>query len=197
VARASGGVKVVLVGAGGHAKAVIEGLQAQGADIVGYVDRRKADWLRVRQYERDEEFSDQDAAVVIGLGGVTPDELSRRAALAAAWKLRGFRLPAVVHPNAIVSRSAQIGEGAQVLAGAIVQPDARVGDAVIVNTGAIVEHDATIGGGSHVAPGAKILGAATVGQSCMIGAGAVVLPMTCVPDRSLVAAATRWERNAP
>jgi UDP-perosamine 4-acetyltransferase len=192
MARTGRGVKVVLVGAGGHAKAVVEALLSNGDSVVAYVDPRPCTWLSAEHFQRDDEFSDRDVAAIIGVGGVTPGQLSRRLELAEAWKRRGFSLPTVVHPSAIVSQSARIEEGAQILTGAIVQPDVSVGSVSIVNAGAILIHDSSVGAGTHVGPGAVVLGGGKVGECCMVGSGAVVLPAGSVPDRRVVAAVTRW-----
>ncbi len=189
---------VLLVGAGGHAKAIVDTLNAQGITIDAYVDPQPASWLAAMQLP-DDEIALADTAVrpiVLGLGGASPDALTRRLALFERYRTAGCPAPAVVHPGAQVCPSAQIGDGVIVLAGAVVQPDAVVESGAIVNTGAIVEHDSRLGAGSHLAPGAILLGAVSVGRCAMVGAGAVVLPDSRVPDSTLVAAATRFPAAA-
>jgi sugar O-acyltransferase (sialic acid O-acetyltransferase NeuD family) len=185
---------LVLVGAGGHAKAIVEALNAQEFAIEAYVDPQPADWLAARRIDDDEAAIADSAArpFVLGLGGASPDALIRRLALFERYRKAGCPALAVVHPAAQVSPSAQIGDGAIVLAGAVVQPGAVIENAAIVNTGAIVEHDSRLGAGSHLAPGAIFLGAVGVGRCAMIGAGAVVFPDARVPDHGLVRAATRF-----
>ena len=178
----------LLIGAGGHAKAIVESLAAQKLSLIAYIDPRSADWLTVRHLVSEERYEGPACAAIIGFGGVTPQQLKRRFDVTAAWADRGFSLPSVVHPAAVVSASARIGDAAQILAGAIVQPGAVVGRGVIVNSGAIVEHDALIEKGAHIAPGAVILGGAKVGSYCMVGARAVVLPGNVLPDNSLLPA---------
>ena len=192
------GAPVFLVGAGGHAKAIVDALNAQGIVIDAYVDPQPVSWLAARRFD-DDETALADAAmrpIVFGLGGASPDTLSRRLALFERYRTAGCPALVVVHPGAQVSSSAQIGDGAIILAGAVVQPDAVIESGAIVNTGAIVEHDSRLGAGSHLAPGAILLGAASVGRCAMIGAGAVVLPDSRVPDGALVAAATRFPAAA-
>lgn len=90
--------------------------------------------------------------------------------------LRGlaFRTPSIIHPSAVVSRGATLGEGIFVAAGAIVNVDARIDDAVIVNTGARIDHDCRIGAGTHVAPGATLSGGVVVGECAWLGTGCAV-----------------------
>lgn len=184
-------IACILIGAGGHAKAVAEAAAATIGPIAAYVDPRPADWLHAAHLGADTDVKIAAIPIVIGMGGVTATQLKTRLALLDSYLGRGHPAPAVVHPEAHVSASARLDAGAIVLAGAIVQPGAMIGRGVIVNTRAVVEHDSMIGEGSHVAPGAIVLGGCRVGRCAMIGAGAVVLPAARVDDEGLVPALTR------
>ena len=100
----------------------------------------------------------------------------------------GLRPATLVHPGAIVSSSATIGDGAQVLAGSVIGPRCRLGAATIVNTRASVDHECAVGAGSHVAPGAVLAGCVSLGKRVFIGAGAVVLPRLKIGDDACVGA---------
>lgn len=185
-------MNIVLVGAGGHAKAVVEALRASGGKVMTYVDRAPADWLDARHEESDEAVGPSIGTLVFGLGGMTPDALADRLALFERYLSRGFAAEPIIHSAGWVSASARLGAGTVVLAGAVVQPNVQIGQAVIINSGAIVEHDSLVGDGTHVAPGAVVLGGCHIGSCCMIGAGSVILPGAKVPDATLVRAAARW-----
>ncbi len=77
----------------------------------------------------------------------------------------------VIHPSALVSDSAEIGEGTAVLARAIIQAESKICSHCIINTGAIVEHDARIGDFTHIAPGVIAGGGVNIGSDCFIGLG--------------------------
>ncbi|MGE0094016.1 MAG: hypothetical protein AB7T40_05655 [Alphaproteobacteria bacterium] len=181
----------ILIGAGGHAKAVAEAAIATIGPIAAYVDPNPCDWLRAEQLNTDADVKTNGIPVVIGMGGVATAQLKVRLALLDFYLGRGHPAPAIVHPAAHVSASARLESGAIVLAGAVVQPGAVIGRGVIVNTRAVVEHDSMIGDGGHVAPGAIVLGGCRVGRCAMIGASAVVLPAAVVDDEMLVPALTR------
>jgi UDP-3-O-[3-hydroxymyristoyl] glucosamine N-acyltransferase len=181
----------LLIGAGGHAKAVAEAAEATLGGIAAYVNPRPADWLAAVHVAADSGIKANGMPVVIGVGGVTAAQLAKRLTLLDAYLGRGHRAPAIVHPRAHVSAAARLEAGAIVLAGAIVQPGAVVGRGAIVNTRAVVEHDSMIDAGAHVAPGAIVLGGCRVGRCAMIGAGAVILPGAVVADEALVPALTR------
>jgi len=188
-------MSLLLVGAGGHARAIAETLAAMRHPVDCYVDPQPRDWLDARHLASDDEAEVLPADdFVLGVGGMSPDDLSRRHKLFRRYCERGWKPRSVIHPSAVISTTAEIGGGCTILACTVVQPAVRLGEAVIVNTGAIVEHDSSVGDGSHVAPGAIVLGGCTVGAACMIGAGALVLPGAMVPDGTLVAAGARYPK---
>jgi sugar O-acyltransferase (sialic acid O-acetyltransferase NeuD family) len=186
---------LLLVGAGGHARAIAEMLTAAHSRIDGYVDPRANDWLEARHLPSEADVEGVPGGqFVLGVGGISLEQLSRRLALFRTYVEHGWKPRSVFHGSAVVSEHAAIGEGCTVLARTVVQPAVRLGVAVIVNTGAIVEHDSTIGDGSHLAPGAIVLGGCKIGATCMIGAGAIVLPGAHVPDQTLVQAGCRFPK---
>jgi sugar O-acyltransferase (sialic acid O-acetyltransferase NeuD family) len=195
-------VKLLLVGAGGHAQTVFELALRCGHSIPAYIDSVRAlrPWL-----ERSEQLDGDDQQIlgnpglarsaegfVMGLGGVKPEQLAHRFSLFERYAMAfAAQPPALVHPAAVVADRASVSPGVQVMAGAILNPGATIGRAAIVNSGAIVEHEAVVEAGAHIAPGAIVLGGATVGAGAMVGAGAVVLPGTEIAAGVMVPALTR------
>lgn len=174
-------VRVIGLGAGGHAKVVLDALVlAGGHEIVGLLDPRRELWgtevLGVPVLGDDDLLPDQyDSGVshaFIGLGS-SSDTRPRRQ-LHERARVAGFDIVTVVHPRASVATSARLGPGATVLAGAVVNSDARLGENVIVNSGAIVEHDCVVGDHVHIASGACLASGVTVGDGAHVGAGASV-----------------------
>jgi sugar O-acyltransferase (sialic acid O-acetyltransferase NeuD family) len=122
------------------------------------------------------------ALAIGGRRGADREELGRD------LEALGFSLPCLIHPSAVVSGSAVLGEGSQVLAAAVLAPEASLGRVCIVNNGANVDHECTLGDGVHVAPGAVLCGSVSVGDNAMIGAGAVVLPRLKIGKDAIVGA---------
>ena len=88
--------------------------------------------------------------------------------------LQVTRYATAVHPSALISPRAVIGEGTVVMHGAVVQSCARVGKHCIVNTGASVDHDCQLSDYVHIAPHATLSGNVQVGEGSRVGVGAVV-----------------------
>jgi UDP-perosamine 4-acetyltransferase len=187
-------VRVVIVGSrpDGHAKVLAETVDGL-ADflVVGLIDDvpenagRSVRGLRVLGDRGDFVRLQREGVegVLLGFG-----DASARAALVDAVWAAGLRLPVVVARSAIVSESAELAEGCQVLARAYVGPDATLGAGVLVNSAAVVEHDCRIGVGSVVGPGAVLSGRVQVGVGAEVGAGATVLPDRVIGDGARVGA---------
>lgn len=173
--------RVIGLGAGGHAKVVIETLRAAGGhDVAGLLDPRRELWgttvLGVPVLGGDDELErqyDGVTRVFIGLGGAADTRPRRR--LYELARSHRFGVVSAVHPAATISPSARLGPGATVLAGAVVNADATLGEHVLVNTSAIVEHDCTVGSHAHVASGACLASGVDVGEGAHVGAGATVV----------------------
>jgi acetyltransferase EpsM len=108
----------------------------------------------------------------------------------------------VIHPSALLSAFASVGEGTVVFHNSVVQAGTIIGKHCIINTSASVDHDCVIadfvhispnatlsgnvkaGEGSHVGAGATVIQGITIGKWCTIGAGAVVIKD--VPDYATV-----------
>jgi UDP-perosamine 4-acetyltransferase len=173
--------KVIGLGAGGHAKVLIEALgELDTCEIVGLLDANPGLHGRMvlgMPVLGGDEMMPQLAQrgvthFLLGLGS-TGDSTMRRRLFQRAIEC-GLEPVGVIHPGAWVSVSAKIGRGTCILACAVVNADARLGENIILNTGSIVEHDCVIGAHTHVATGAALAGGVSVGEGSLIGIGASV-----------------------
>lgn len=172
----------VLIGAGGHAKVVLDCLNGE---VAGFVDDKTQEFMAL--YKLDDIT---DGSAIISFGAVEPKGLQRRQKVFESYHDKGIDFVKAIHSSAIISDETTIGKGTLIGPGAIVNSGAKIGNNVIINSGAIIEHDAVIGDGSHIAPRAVILGGAKIGSCVMVGAGAVVLPNKEVADNEMVKALT-------
>lgn len=202
-------ILAVGIGAGGHAKVIIDILKMRSdIKIVGLIDSNPElhgkSVMGIPVLGGDELLSGLKAQDIthafIGVGSVVPD--NPRKHLYETLRKHGLKPIHAIHQSAVVSESAHIGEGTVVMANAVINPNASVGVNCIINTGAIVEHDCVIADHVHISTGVKLggnvvvetgahvgIGAAVrqgirIGRSALVGAGAVVVED--VPDNKLV-----------
>jgi UDP-perosamine 4-acetyltransferase len=187
--------RVIGLGAGGHAKVVMDILRHDGRyEIVGLLDPRPelrdSSVLGVAVLGGDDLVPQLTADGVthafIGLGS-SGDTAPRRRLYEFARE-SALDVVQAIHPAAVVAESAQLGPGATVMAGAIVNADAVLGQNVVVNTGAIVEHDCVVGDHVHVATGARLGGDVEIGAGTHVGLGASVNQSVRIGAGSIVGA---------
>ena len=80
----------------------------------------------------------------------------------------------LIHPNTILDRSVEIGDGSIVLAGNVLDMNVRIGNNVFMNVSGCVAHDSVIGDHSFLAPAVRIAGMVRIGESCFLGIGSVI-----------------------
>ena len=165
-------MELVVIGAGGHAKVVVDTCRAAGWTVLGTADANPHRTVFGLPHLGPPEklWVESGVRAVIAVGSNTARRnIARRLERCLNWT-------SVVHPAATVSPSARVEEGVVIFAGAVVQTDTVVRRHAILNTGCRVDHDNTVGAFCHVAPGAVLAGEVTLGEGVFIGTGAVVAP---------------------
>lgn len=168
-------MRLLVIGAGGHAKVVVDAAREAGFEIAGVLGR-PGDPAEVLGIPVAMDGSAIDADVFIVAIG---DNTARAAAFAAG--LEAGLVPAtVIHPSAILADEIEIGRGTFAAAGVVVNVHARIGENVILNTGCTVDHDCLIGDHAHLGPGANLCGGVTVGEGTLLGVGSCALPKATI-----------------
>ena len=181
---------VVLIGAGGHAKVVVELIRAQGRyKVVGCTDPapERGDVVGVPILGSDDILPDLYAQGVRHCFVALGDNPLRMKVARRVTSL-GFELINAISPNAIVSPTARLGHGVAVMAGAVINAATVVEDLAIINTHSVVDHDCHIGEAAHVAPRAALAGGVRIGPLAFVGAGATIVPGVSVGESSIIGA---------
>ena len=182
--------RLIIVGAGGHARSVAEAALLSGVfEVVGFLDDAFPSLAQVWNFpvlgttvdiQKYRVLADE---VVVAIG---KNEL--RESLCQQLWAAGFQLATVVHPRAIVSPRAVLGEGCAIMAGAVIGTEAQLGKGVILNCGAVVDHHCRVGdfghlgvhsamaGGSVLGRGAWMQAGSALGYGVKIDAGAILAP---------------------
>lgn len=188
---------VIIVGAGGHAKVIIDILQSnQHYQVIGCttaevskksvlgVDVIGDDSILPLQFEKGTKY----AFVAIG-------DNAKRQAMAQNLLQIGFELINVLSPQAVLSPSVKLGRGIAIMPGAVVNACASIGDNAIINTCASVDHDCIIEPDVHIGPGVHLAGCVYVCQGAFLGVGSSVIPNIKVGRWSTVGAGSVVIRN--
>lgn len=185
---------IVVVGAGGHAKAAIGAAQVAGFVVERAFDDDPRKWGKSilgvpieGPIERVRESSGARALIAVG-------DAATRAALVAQLDLPCATL---VHPRAYVHPSASLGPGTIVFAGVVIQPDVTIGAHAIINANATVSYDCVVDDFTHLSPGVDLAGGVHVATGAFLGTGAVVLRGIQIGEWSVVGAGSAVLADLP
>jgi acetyltransferase EpsM len=182
-------IKVVLIGAGGHSK-VIQDIVKANKDLRlhavldhGFKENEVKNGIIFAGMDMIAGLLEEGCqfCLAIGNNGV-------RQKLVSEFDIPSDRYITLIHPTAVISPSAAVGNGTVVMPNAVINADTIIGDHCIVNSGAVVEHDNRLGDFFHVSPNAALAGTVTVGKGTHVGSGAIVIPGKTVGKWSVVGA---------
>lgn len=160
---------VILYGASGHCKVIIDILECAQVEIQTIVDDNPhTTAILGRSVVHSSQISLQPSDTVILSIGNNKVRQKLSATLPVNFEK-------AIHPKAIISSHTSIGEGTVVMVGAIINPASTVGKHCIINTGAIIEHDCAIADFAHISPNASLAGGVSVGEGAQVGIGASVI----------------------
>jgi UDP-N-acetylbacillosamine N-acetyltransferase len=181
--------KIAIYGKSGHGKVLADIARARGfKEILWIDDDPKKEALRFLDFY---EFY-HDVPVLLGIG-----DNHTRQKLFYSLKSKGFLLPSIAHPSAIISESAQLNDGSVVMPNAVINADVKIAEGVIINTGAIIEHDCILEDFVHISPKVALAGGVKVSKFSHIGIGANVIQGVKIGENTKVGAGASVLRDLP
>lgn len=168
--------KVVLIGAGPHAKVIADMLlQMPQYEVVGLIDPEiKMGFMGLKILGNDdcldELFNEGVHKAFVSIGS---NEIRKK----VFYKVKeiGFEMINIISANAIVSSYAKLGQGIAIMPGAIVNAFTQIKDGCILNTNCSIDHDGSIDEFVHVAPGSAIAGSVSIGEKTFCGVGTRII----------------------
>ncbi|ACU06819.1 Acetyltransferase [Flavobacteriaceae bacterium 3519-10] len=183
---------MIVYGASGHAKVIVDILLGIGIKVDKIVDADPAAdeifGIRVEKVSSETVFNaDTQAVIAIGSNRIRKEIALRHP----------FLYTEAIHPRSCVSPYVIIGEGTVVMANVSVNPDVVIGKHCIINTGAVVEHDCILEDYVHISPNAALAGNVTVGEGSHVGAGVSVIPGIRIGKWATIGAGAVVIRDVP
>jgi sugar O-acyltransferase (sialic acid O-acetyltransferase NeuD family) len=184
------GKMFLLVGAGGHAKVVIDILKKNQETIIGILDDNPnlsfclgypilgkiSDISRIRK-------QNVDYKVIIAIG-----DNQVREKIVKSYEEAEVNYGIAIHPSAVIDENVIINPGTVIMANVVINSSSTIGSHVILNTAATVDHDCKLSDFVHISPGVNLAGNVKVGKKVHIGIGASVIPGVTIGDTSIIGA---------
>ena len=178
--------RLSIIGAGGHARSVINLLQNQQFEIVGIYDSSYS--YQIKELISGIELKGQpntvpsNQSLILAIG-----DNKKRASFYQQFKSQIYK-GNIIHTTAYVANSAKIEVSNLFFGRSYINAEVAIGFNNIINTGAIIEHESKIENHNHISVGAVICGRVTIGNYCFVGASAVIKDKITIGNNVIIGA---------
>lgn len=180
--------QIYIYGAGGLAMLAADTAQIAGWKILGFIDDTptapKTLWnIPVLHQAPALPENPDDFGIICAIGNCQArfDICSKLAAL-------GYHFATIVHPQAIISPRAQIGDGVFICAGSVIDPCVKIDNWSIINKNCSISHETTIGKACHIAPASAVAGNCKIGKRVWLGLHSTVIEKISIGKDSFIGA---------
>lgn len=180
--------RLMLIGAGGFAKSVIDSIDEKKYSIEGFIDNIKSGshlGYKIYANNLDDLENKEDYCYFVAIG-----DNAKRTYWYNEIVKRNLEIINVIDKTAILSENITFGRGIFVGKLAIINSDVRIGENVIVNTKALIEHGCRIGNNANISTNTVLNGDVTVKNNCFIGSSAVINGQLTIYENSIVGSGT-------
>ena len=160
---------MILYGASGHAKVIIDILLKSKIIITAIIDDNKnlKSILGFKVYRKQNTKINEELIISIG---------NNKTRKSISSKLKNVDYGIAIHPKAIIDKTSSINNGTVIMANAIINSSVKIGKHCIINTNTVIEHDCIINDFAHISPSATLCGNVFIDKGTHIGAGAIINP---------------------
>ena len=167
--------ELIVIGAGGHAKVVLDTIKNQGIySVKGFcvddvpVGQKVLGYTVIDNAQISEIGEDRSVFFIVAIG----DNNARKIFFENA--LKKYTPAIIIHSSAVIGSNVVIGDGSVVLANVVINADAKIGINTIVNTGVIIDHDSQIGNHSHLSLGTVVASKLKISDGYLSGIGSKI-----------------------
>lgn len=181
--------KVIIIGAGGHARVIADIIKKSNDEIVGFLDDNAEiqgktifDGKIVLGDTSEESVKKySDCYFIIGIG-------SNRVRKIISEKYPNLKWYTAIHPSAIIGSNVEIGEGTVLMAGTVINIGTKIGKHCIVNTCSSLDHDNILEDFVHISPGSHLAGTVKVMEGTWICTGVTIINNISIGKNNIVGA---------
>jgi sugar O-acyltransferase (sialic acid O-acetyltransferase NeuD family) len=182
---------MIIVGAGGHAREILDILiKNKFEEEIIFFDNQTLHtdliyntYPIIHHYEDAFAILQKNSKFCLGVGNP-----KLRAMFADKFNTLGGKLQSVIAQNAMIGENNSLEAGLNIMTSAVISNSVHLGEGVLINALASVHHDASIGQYSEICPGVRILGGVSVGEFCQIGANTTILPKVKIGNNVIIGA---------
>lgn len=196
-------MKIILIGARGHARAVADVIKAEGRyEIEGLLDSFQKPGTYCFGYkifggEKNLPQICNDLnihKIIIAIG----DNYQRQAmSERIKKKITNIEFISCIHPSAIIGSDVKIGAGTVVMPGTIIVSGSSIAEGCLLNTASSIDHDGIMMPWSSLGPGTIVGGRLHLGERSSINLGAKVVNDISIGNDTVIGAGSVVTKNIP
>lgn len=163
--------KLILIGAGGHAKSVADSIDVSEYELCGFIDSNKKGThmgLPIFGIQPEDIPNHEEYSYFVSIGDVRFRKI---------WfeKIdnQGLNIINIIDSSAIISSSVKMGIGNFVGKMVIINADVEIGNNNVINTKALIEHECKVGNNNHLSTNSVINGNVNVKDNVFMGSSSV------------------------
>ena len=181
--------RIVLIGAGGHAKSCINLIERLNEfKIIGLTDSKKRGYLLNYKILGDDTVLEQkkfrNINLCLSFGSIFNINLRKK--IFQKLKNKGFNFPILVSKESSISKFSEIGSGTMIMGNTFVNAGASIGENCIINNNSLIEHDVKIGNNSQISTSVTVNGSCKIGSNCFIGSGTIIRNNIKIKNNSFI-----------
>lgn len=187
--------KLILIGAGGHSKSVVDSIDTTKYQLCGFIDENKMGFhlnLPILGKKIEDIKDCQEYCYFVSIGDVNYRKLWFERVV--AYNLETIN---IIDSSAIISPSVQMGTGNFIGKMVIINADAQLGDNNVINTKALIEHECIVGSHCHLSTNSVVNGNVVVEDSVFLGSSAVCIGQLRIGHNSVIGAGGVVIRDVP
>ena len=178
--------KLIIIGAGGHSKSVVDSIDQNIYQIEGFLDDNKTGMhigypIIGKKLEDIEQYKNYKYFVAIG-------NIPARKMWFETLQKYEVDIINIIDKTAIISSSSKIGIGNFIGKYSIINADASIGNNNVINTKALVEHECIVGNHTHLSTNSVINGNVTIKDCVFLGSCSVCIGQLTVGENSTIGA---------
>ena len=193
--------KIVVIGASGHAKVIIDIIEREDKyEVLGLIDSYKEKGGKTFGYAilGTEKILPQLIEEEDLFGGFLAigDNYIRKELFFKIKKIQpNFRYINAIHPHAVIGAKVKIGKGVVIMPGVIVNTQSKIDDFCILNTKSTLDHECRMREFSSLGPGTNVGGNVSIGECTAISLGAKVIENITIGKHAVIGAGALVIRN--
>lgn len=186
---------LILIGAGGHAKSVIECINPRKYKVCGFIDEKKVGFhmsYKILGKHFKDMIDYKSYSYFVSIGDISARHYWFKELLSHKLKIIN-----VIDSTAIVADNVTMGIGNFIGKMSIINSDCVIGNNNIINNKALIEHECTIGDNNHISTNSTINGNVILGNNIFFGSSAVCIGQRSIGSESIIGAGSVIIKDVP